>query len=102
MAKGVDSELTAYYRLSDLQPRDSVSLGLNLLIYKIQKMVIPVSYVNTFWGDFLMVQWLRLHASTAEAQVWSLVGELRSDKLHSVAQNKKKQTKKHSLKNLLL
>lgn len=29
----------------------------------------PVSYVNTFWGDFLMVQWLRVHASTAEAQV---------------------------------
>ena len=64
-----ETELTACYCLGDLQPRDSVSLGLNLLIYKIQKMVIPVSYVNTFWGDFLMVQWLRLHASTAEAQV---------------------------------
>ena len=51
-----------------------------------------------------MVQWLKLHALTAEAQVWSLVGELRSYKLHSVAKNRTKNQKqeKHSLKNLLL
>ena len=37
-----------------------------------------------------MVQWLGLGAFTAMAQVQSLVRELRSCKLHSVAKKKKK------------
>ena len=36
-------------------------------------------------GNPLVVQWLGLHASTAGAQVWSLVRELRSQKLHNEA-----------------
>ena len=42
-----------------------------------------------------MVQWLESQAFTAEAQVQSLDGEVRSHKLHSVAKKEKK--KKHRL-----
>ena len=48
------------------------------------KMVVP--------GNSLVVQWLRLYASTAGGRVWSLVGELRSHMPRSVA---KKTNKKH-------
>ena len=41
-----------------------------------------------------MVQWLRLHASTAGAQVRSLVGELRSCMPHGVVKKKKKKKKR--------
>ena len=40
-----------------------------------------------------MVQWLRLRAFTAGAQVQSLVRELKSQKLHGVAKKKKKKKK---------
>ena len=39
-----------------------------------------------------MVQWLELSTFTAMARVQSLVGELRSCKLHGAAKKKKKQT----------
>ena len=45
-------------------------------------------------GNSLVVQWLGLCAFTAGAQVQSLVGELRTYKLRSVAKLKKKKTKK--------
>ena len=38
-----------------------------------------------------MVQWLRVHASTAGVQVCSLVKELRSHMLRGTAKNKTKQ-----------
>ena len=37
--------------------------------------------------DFPGGQWLRLHGSSAGAQVWSLVGELRSCMPHSQKQS---------------
>ena len=42
-----------------------------------------------FIGNSLAVQWLGLVTFTAGAQVQSLVGELRSHKLHRVAKKKK-------------
>ena len=46
-------------------------------------------------GNSLVVQWLGPQAFTAEAQVQSLDGEIRSHKLHSVAKKEKK--KNHRL-----
>ena len=40
-------------------------------------------------GNSLAVQWLGLGAFTAGAQVQSLAGELRSQKLHGVAKKRK-------------
>ena len=39
---------------------------------------IKIHLINWEKGDFLAVQWLRLHAFTAGALVQPLVGELRS------------------------
>ena len=46
--------------------------------------------LKVHWGNSLVVQWLRLGTFTAGALVQSLVGELRSHKLHGVAEKKKK------------
>ena len=43
-----------------------------------------------------MVQWLRLGHSVPWTQVRSLVGELRSHKLHGAAKKKKLSSEKHS------
>ena len=45
--------------------------------------------------ESLAVQWLGLGAFTAVAQVQSLVGELRSCKLHGMARPKKKKKKSY-------
>ena len=46
------------------------------------------AFKTSLWGTFLAVQWLRLGAFTAVAQVQSLVGELRSRKPCSAAKIK--------------
>ena len=48
------------------------------------------SYKKKNLGNSLAVRWLGLHASTAEARVRSLVGELRSHPWHGQNQNKSK------------
>ena len=45
---------------------------------------------NAKTGNSLVVQWLGLHAFTAEGPGSILVGELRSHKLHGAAKKKKK------------
>ena len=40
-------------------------------------------------GNSMVVQWLALSALTAEAQIQSLIGELRSCKLSGMAKKKK-------------
>ena len=47
-------------------------------------------------GNSLVVQWLGLCAFTARAQVRSLVGELRSRKLHGAAEKKKKKKRQQT------
>ena len=44
--------------------------------------------LNTFTGDSLAVQWLRLHASTTGRMVRSLVKELRSCMAHGQKKEK--------------
>ena len=47
-------------------------------------------FKDVLLGTSLVVQWLRLHTSNAGAQVWSLVQEVRSHRLHYTAKKKKK------------
>ena len=54
-------------------------------------------YIKYTLGASLMVQWLRLHTSTAGGQVWSLVRELRFGMPHSTAKTLKNKIK--SIKN---
>ena len=54
----------------------------------------PTSKAIITPGTSLAVQWLRRHASTAGAWVWSLVGELRSHMLHNVARSLKNNNSK--------
>ena len=44
-------------------------------------------YIIKSPGTSLAVQWLRIHASTAGPQVWSLVGELRFPHAMQCGQN---------------
>ena len=58
--------------------------------YKIWKDYIPYEIIIIYWRDFLVVQWLRLHASTAGG-MGLIPGprELRYRTLHSTAKKRK-------------
>ena len=62
-------------------------MGRGELVEGSQKVQTPSYKINS--GNSLLVQWLGLRASTAGAQVPSLVGELRSHKLCGPAKRKK-------------
>ena len=71
-----------------LTSRTFVGKVMSLLLNMLSRLVIILRTLRELPGDVLVIQWLRLCASKAQAPILSLVRELRSHRLHKTVKLK--------------